>query len=515
MLNIKSLLKSFFKIFLRRRVILPLLILIQLILFILILRFFIFHAVWIFTVFQLLSIFSVLWIVSKDNNPSYKLAWVIAILSAPLMGGFFYLLYGNYHQTKVLQAVKNSQNTFLENTIDKNTQLISSLDLENPNLAMCAKYIAHTSQFSIYQNTTAEYLNMGEVKFAKMLEELEKAEKFIFLEYFIVEAGVMWDSILEILARKVHAGVEVRVMYDDAGCLMTLPYNYHKHLESIGIQVSVFNPLRPHLNMSMNYRDHRKICVIDGNVGICSGINLADEYINKRNRFGHWKDTGVVLYGDGVWNLTAMFLVVWETSTGNATENIDSYRPSKTYETDGYVQPFSDSPLDDHNVAEFSYMQMINRATKYLYIVTPYLILDNEMITALTIAAQSGVDVKILTPHIPDKWYVHMLSRSYYTPLLKAGVQIFEYTPGFVHAKMCVTDDNMAIVGTANMDYRSFYLHYECGVTFYNSSVCTKVRDDILTTLEISQPVTIDQLENIPLYKKLFTSFVRIFAPMM
>ena len=472
-------------------------------------------AISVFIGLQLLSVIAVIWIVSKNDNPSYKLAWVIAILGVPIFGGLFYILWGNIHQTKEVHAVSS----FCENYIKTNTHqdplVMESLKKENPQLAVRAEYINHTAGFSLYQNTSAEYLSLGEIKFEKLKEELSCAKHFIFMEYFIIQQGKMWDPILEILIAKVTEGVEVRVMYDDMGCIQTLPPHYNKKLESYGIKVTTFNPFRPRLNMVMNYRDHRKICVIDGNVGFCSGINLADEYINAYPKHGHWKDTGVVLYGEAVWDLTVMFLTLWNVTNNEVTLDSSPYRPTKTYPSDGYVQPFSDSPLDEFNIAEYNYMQIINRACDYVYITTPYLILDNEMITSLTIAAQSGIDVRILTPHIADKWYVHILTQAYYIPLIKAGVKIYEYTPGFVHAKMFVSDDNTAVVGTANMDYRSFYLHYECGVSFYNSSVCYKVRDDILATLDISQQITMDDLNKISVWKRCLRSVIRIFAPLM
>ena len=266
--------------------------------------------------------------------------------------------------------------------------------------------------------------------------------------------------------------------------------------------------------MQMNYRDHRKICVIDGNVGFTGGINLADEYINAYPKHGHWKDTAVMLTGDAVWSLTQMFLQLWEFNCGEEKDQ-SLFRPTLCPPSDGYVQPFGDSPLDYDNVAENAYLQIINTASRYVYITTPYLILDNEMITALTVAAKSGIDVRIITPHIADKWFVHIVTQSYYRQLLEEGVKIYEYTPGFIHAKMFVSDDDVAIVGTTNMDFRSFYLHFECGVAFYNSSVIPKVKEDIDKTLAISQEITLDTIKSYPLYRRIAAAFLKMFAPLM
>ena len=324
----------------------------------------------------------------------------------------------------------------------------------------------------------------------------------------------MWDPIFDILRKKAAEGVEVRFLYDDVGTLQTLPNNYRTVLEKAGIKTAIFNPFRPHLNIAMNYRDHRKITVIDGNVGFCGGINLADEYINAYEKHGHWKDTAVLLRGSGVWNLTLMFLMMWQFTTTVETD-FDRYRPTQAVPNEGYVQPFGDSPLDNLNVSENAYMQIINRATRYVYITTPYLILDNEMITALSTAAQSGIDVRIITPHIADKWYVHIVTRSYYSQLIRAGVKIYEYTPGFIHAKMFTSDDKVAIVGTTNMDYRSFYLHFECGVSFYNSPVAKDVRDDFLNTLQVCQPISLEEMEQLPLSRRILAKLLRLMAPLM
>lgn len=462
---------------------------------------------------ELFGVITVIWLVSKQENPSYKLAWVIVILALPIVGIVFYLTFGNKkmpkrHSSHILEYYEK-----IAPHLAAEQDARELLRRRDPMLGRQADYIAGTSASAAYQNTACTYCPLGEDFFALLTEELEKASSFIFLEYFILEPGKMWDTVFEILQRKAREGVDVRVMYDDLGSIQTLPTGYDRTIAATGIQVSVFNPFRPHVNSMLNYRDHRKICVIDGNTGFTGGINLADEYINTYPKHGHWKDTAVMLKGEAVWNLTLMFLQLWGFSANEVPE-FERYRPTERYPGDGFVQPFGDSPLDDQNVAEDAYMQIINGATDYVYITTPYLILDNEMVNALSMAARSGVDVRIMTPHVPDKWFVHPVTRSFYLPLIRAGVKIYEYTPGFVHAKMFVADDKVAIVGTTNMDYRSFYLHFECGAAFYFSSIVGKVKRDILSTLRHCQLVS-EKEAAASFLVRIGRALLRVFAPLM
>ena len=303
-------------------------------------------------------------------------------------------------------------------------------------------------------------------------------------------------------------------MYDDVGSIFTTPSHYDRTLRGLGLEVVAFNPLRTHLNSRLNSRDHRKVIVIDGNIGYTGGMNIADEYINRTIKYGHWKDTAVKITGDAVWSLTQMFLQLWSFSTG-VTEQFALYQPTITAKTDGFVQPFGDNPLDSHNVAENAYIQVINMAKRYVYITTPYLVLDNEMLTALKIAAQSGVDVRIVTPYIPDKKGVFLVTRANYYKLLEAGVKIYEYTPGFIHAKMFVSDDHVAIIGTINMDYRSFYLHFENAIVLYGSSAIKHVYEDIERTIMLGKPITTKLLKARPWHQRLGGMILKIAAPML
>jgi cardiolipin synthase len=319
---------------------------------------------------------------------------------------------------------------------------------------------------------------------------------------------------LHVLRRKIDQGVVVRIMYDDLGSIQTLPSRYEQTLKDMGFLVGVFNRIKPHLNAKLNYRDHRKLLVIDGNVGFTGGINFADEYINRKIRYGHWKDTTVMLRGDAVWNLTLMFFQQWMFTT---EEDIDltDFVPTIRGVSDGFVQPFGDSPLDGENISENAYIQIINHAQRYVWITTPYLIIDTQMSAALSIAAQSGVDVRIITPRFPDKWYVHPVTRSHYRSLLEVGVKIYEYTPGFMHAKMFVSDDDVSIVGTTNMDYRSFYMHFECGVIFFGSSVAHDVRNDIVKTLDLCTEITLTEEERKPYPVRFVRDVLKLFSPLM
>ena len=466
-----------------------------------------------------LSIIIVIVIINNNMHPAYKLAWIIPILLFPFFGGLFYLLFGG---KKLGKKSKEKMQPITEQTrelLAPQNKIIEEMKTKSKTAANQARYIQNYATYPPYHNSTAKYFESGEEKFAKLKEELKKAEKYIFLEYFIIANGEMWDEILNILADKVFAGVEVRVIYDDFGCLHTLPYKYNKQLEELGIKTAVFNPLLPILSSKYNNRDHRKIVVIDGHTAFTGGINLADEYINRIEIYGHWKDSGIMIKGEAVWNMTVMFLSMWQYLNGSTSDltdfELDAVTTTEPDQKDGYIQPFSDSPLDSEAVGEVVYFNLINKAQDYVYITTPYLILDNEMVTALTSAAKAGVDVRIITPHIPDKWYVHLVTRSYYKILIESGVRIYEYTPGFIHSKLYISDDNYGVVGTINMDYRSLFLHFECGVWLYNSSTVQEMKKDFFNTLEVSQEITTEDLAAEKWYKSLAGAVLRVFAPLM
>ena len=464
----------------------------------------------------LLSLLITLGIINSKSNPAYKISWLIPILLFPVFGGLVYLLFGSDRTGRYLRKKLQGIGTEMDNVIGEAYRRSGAEQLP-PDAANQSRYISHCAYCPPYQNTTTEYLPLGEVKFERMVEELKKAKHYIFLEYFIIQEGKMWNTILDILRQKAAEGVDVRVIYDDMGCIMILPTGYDKTLEQMGIKCRIFNPFVPILSSRFNTRDHRKICVIDGNVGFTGGINLADEYINAYEKHGHWKDTSILLKGEAVFNLTVMFLSMWDYLDGTTGKtDYSRYYPTVWDENaKGYVQPFADNPLDDEAVGETVYLNLINKAKRYVYITTPYLILSSEMFTALTSAAKCGVDVRIITPHVPDKWYVHAVSRSHYQTLIEAGVKIYEYTPGFIHAKTFVVDDDYAVVGTINLDYRSLYLHFECAVWMYQTPSVAQVRDDFFKTQQISQEITLEECRSLSFPRRLGRSVLRVFAPLM
>lgn len=472
----------------------------------------------IMTVINVLSVIMVLWIVNKKINPSYKLAWTILILAVPVFGVTIYLIFGESRVAKKMMRESEALLKEISNYFKEDRKTRKELEKIDTGASIQSAYIRDCAGFPVHNQTTSEYYPVGDEMFADMLEALKKAEHFIFLEYFIIHEGRMWDEILNVLEEKAREGVDIRLIYDDMGCVTTLPSRYYKRLQVKGIKCAAFNPVRPILNIVLNNRDHRKILVVDGYIGFTGGINLADEYINEKERFGHWKDTGVRLEGEGVWNLTVMFLQMWSVITRTKT-HFPAYGPyvyhPEEFESDGFVQPYGDSPLDDEVVGENVYLNMINQAKRYIYITTPYLIIDNEMMTALCLASKKGVDVRIVTPGIPDKKLVFLLTQSYYEQLLNAGVKIYEYTPGFIHAKNFVCDDELAVVGTINMDYRSLYLHFECAAWMYRCRAVRQVKEDMLKTFKISREVTLAMCRNRNVFQRALQSVLRLFAPML
>lgn len=505
--------KRLFKLLLNRIVVAAVFILIQLAFLIALIIGLSDHFVYVYGALLLLSIAMIVWIVNKNDNPSVKLPWVIMILILPLFGGLLYIFFGSIRLPKQMRLQLQRLWKVCVACHDPCT-LLPELTEKDPHAASNSAYLYQATGMPPHKNTETMYLSPGEVKWQHLLTELKKAEHFIFMEYFIIEEGKMWSEILDILALKAKEGLDVRVMYDDIGCCMTLPSGYHKKLEAMGIQCVVFNRLQPTLSILFNNRDHRKITVIDGNIGFTGGINLADEYINAFEKYGYWKDCAVMLKGDAVWNLTLMFLQHWNFSK-EESEDFNQFRPTKSCSSDGYVQPYMDSPLDHERVGETVYLNIIYNATKYLYINTPYLIVDNELVTALTTAAKRGVDVRLVAPGVADKWYVHLITQAYYPHLIEAGVKIYEFTPGFLHSKTFLADDTVGTIGTINMDYRSLYHHFECGVLFYESSALSALKEDYLNTLEKCRLITIEDCENVPLPKRFLRGAIRLFSPLL
>ncbi len=454
-------------------------------------------------------------IVGNRSNPAYKITWIIPVMIFPIFGWLLYLLFGGNRLSKRTRRKMESIGQVMKEELQDACGAEQLAKMTDENAGNLARYLENTTYCPVYGNTETEYFASGEAQFASMLRELRKAEKYIFLEFFIIEPGKMWDELLEILVEKAASGVDVRVLYDDIGSMFTVSRNYDHVLKKKGIQCCVFNRFAPILSVRMNNRDHRKILVIDGKVAFTGGTNLADEYINVKPRFGHWKDTGILLRGEAAWSMTVMFLNMWDFTTGKR-EDYAKYRPAfNQVDAKGFVQPYADTPLDDEPVGETVYWDLIHKAKRYVYITTPYLIVDHVMSMALCTAAKSGVDVRIITPHIPDKKVVFQLTRAHYLQLVQSGVKIYEYTPGFIHAKMFAVDDHAATVGSVNLDYRSMFLHFENGVVLYDTPSVMDIRDDFLATQAVSQQITLKECSDIPFRLRILRAVLRIFAPLL
>lgn len=463
----------------------------------------------------ILDIILAVYITNKNEPISYRVAWIVIISVFPIMGGISYLFLKLSQQFPKSLDMRNQKQT--------RELLVQDKDVMNELSAMCpdalnlARYVADYGMYPVYRNLHAEYFPFGEIQFEKLVEEIKSAKHFIFLEFFIITEGYMFDTISELLIRKAAEGVDVRLMYDGIGTGMLNSVKPFRRLADNGIKCKVFNPFRPMISSVQNNRDHRKIVIIDGITAFNGGTNIGDEYINRKERFGHWKDTAVMIRGQAVWNYTVMFLQLWEKAESSEMLKFKPGMPQYLSMPvgDGFVQPFSDSPLDEEPVGKRVYLELINNAREYVCITTPYLILDEEMTNALGFAAKKGVDVRIITPHIPDKWYVHMIAWNNYTQLTAMGVRIYEYTPGFIHAKTCVADGKTALVGTINFDYRSFYLHFECGSVLYECSVIRKMVQDFNKTAEISQLITMEDCNSRSVFKKIAGAFLNMFAPLL
>ena len=508
--------QKWFRELLRRRLFFCLLILAQ----ILILVYFIFSRSVASSVLnfilRLTSVIVALHIISRRDKEAYKLTWVFFILIFPVFGGLAYLFFRCQTRSKKLRrriaAIRSAV---------KAAQLPSAYAQASecfPDHARQIEYLEKYADFPIYENGTSEYLSPGERFLERLLADVETARKYIFVESFIIEDGEMWGSIFSVLKKKAAEGVDVRIIYDDMGCFLRLPRRFVADMQACGIQCDIFNRFIPILTAVQNFRDHRKIIVIDGEIAYTGGLNIADEYINKISPFGHWKDSGVRISGEGAFSLALVFLEMWMLM-GHEERDLSLYRPefsegNAAESESGYIQPYASTPLQRDSVSEDVYMHIIGKARKYVYIMTPYLIVDNNMISALSIAAKSGVDVRIMTPYRWDKRVVHFMTRSYYRELIRAGVKIYEYMPGFLHAKTFVCDDEIATVGSANMDFRSLYLQFECGAFFCGTNVVDEVRDDFLETISVCKTITeADCRSNA--FVRFIQDVFRLLAPLM
>lgn len=470
---------------------------------------------WVQVLLTALSVITALHLMMRPDKSAFKLSLVFLILLFPLFGGAFYWIF--HFQTasvgfrKRLDRLHQRQ----KENFHPSTDALERAALAFPRDRWLLQYLQNVPAFPVYQNTQTKYFPSGREMLTDLLADLQRAERYIWMEYFIVEEGILWNSVLEILKEKAAAGVDVRIIYDDFGCLLTLPADYDKQMRAEGIRCLKFNPFHPFLTGLQNNRDHRKITVVDGKIAYTGGINLADEYIDEKIRFGRWKDSAVRLCGEGASGFTVMFLQMWSMLTGSE-EPPERYLPSVRFSavSDGWVQPYTDSPMDKEDVGEHVYMHAINRTSKYLYLTTPYLMLGDELMSALKFCAKSGVDVRIITPAKPDKPLVHFTTRSYYRELIEAGVKIYEFCDGFIHAKTVISDGDFAVIGTVNWDFRSLYLHYECGTCLYGTETVAAMEADVRETLLHSRQVTATDCKTNALVR-LLQEICRLFAPLM
>ncbi len=473
---------------------------------------------------NLLSLAAVIFIINRPGNPQIKMAWIVPILVFPLFGGIIFLISGGKGPKHKLRRAMDRSGEMLESYRQGNM----SLDLSNPAsvpvrredkylLGQCHYLDKHG--FPAYRDTQAQYYSDCKEGWQDILRDLEAAEHFIFLEYFIIRPGKMWDPVLEILKRKAAEGVEVRLMYDDVGSISYVPRDYYKKLESYGIRCVAFNRYRPIYAVIMNHRDHRKILIVDGHIGYTGGANFADEYIGEDLRFGEWKDNFLRLEGEGVRSMTLLFLEMWNANrpTDNK-ESMAAYMPdearTKSIRCDGLIQPYGDSPVDSEILAQNVYLNIINQATDYIYIYSPYVVIDYEMTRALSLAARRGVDVRLVVPAVPDKKIVYALTKSYFPELMENGVKVYRFTPGFVHSKVFVSDDRQAVVGSINLDYRSLVLHFENACMFVDHPVIPSVKADFEETFPRCELVSVKKRRFDMLYD-LYLGLLRLFAPLL
>lgn len=471
-----------------------------------------------FGVSTAISAIFLLVLLNRPINPMFQLSWAILILISPVVGGMAYLIFELNAGSRAINHRLNQITKETRGYTRQDAVTAYAIKTKSQCTARLCDYVRSTGAFPVYKNQGVKYFSIGEEFFEELIPRLQNAKKFIFLEYFIIDEGYMWGRILKILEEKVKEGVEVRVIYDGLCSILLLPVNYPKKLAKLGIKCKVYSQLKPMFSTSYNNRDHRKIAVIDGEYGFTGGINLADEYINRKRRFGHWKDTGVMIQGEAVKNMTLMFLQMWNVSKRGSDDNYRMYLEASDKcgfpDEKGFVLPFGDNPFDSEQVGKRAYLDIINRAEQRIDIMTPYLVPDYEMLQSLKYAAKRGVKVNILMPHIPDKKYVFAVSKTFYPELLAAGVHIYEYTPGFIHAKSVMADDNTAVVGSINFDYRSLYLHFECGVYMYDVPEIERIRTDADETIRMSEEIRYKKFGFKDFWLRIAGAFLKIFSPL-
>lgn len=456
-----------------------------------------------------------LYITSRDMNPAYKLSWCILILMLPAFGGLIYIFIGRQHTPRrVRKRLKRASDASQVLLNLANAEIYKKRRTLNPTDSTCAELVLNSASYPVYDNTQTKYYSLGDEFFPEMIADIKSAQKFILMEYFIIERGEVWNEIEAALIERAKHGVKIKIIYDDVGSMFTLRKKTIKRLRANNIEIYPFNKITLSFDMRLNNRSHRKITVIDGTVAYTGGNNIADEYANKKIRFGHWKDTHMRFTGNAVWSFTVMFMSFWFILTHETLDSEQYFdvidKPSR-----GYVQPLSSGPGRNDHLIESAFINLISTAKRYVYITTPYLILDNEIQTALVNAAKAGVDVRIIIPSIPDKRTIYLMTKSFIPVLMQAGVNFYTYSPGFIHAKMMIVDDERAFIGTCNMDYRSFYLHYEDGALLYNTDSIVDMKNDFVSTLNVCHTVTHEEIDDVTALTRLARSILRLMAPLM
>ena len=474
------------------------------------------NAAPLYVALDILAMVTVFSLINRHDSSAYRLAWIVVVLMTPIVGMALYWLWGRVDFNK---KEKGALNTAFENGFMKlpaNKPQLNQFTARYPNDAPYVHSLAK-AQYPLYTDTAAQYFPIGEEYFERLIGDMERAERFIFIEYFIVATGQLWNRVHELLLRKIRQGVEVRLLYDDVGCFFKIPDKFDKKLEAEGFKVAVFSPAHRFVSsFYLNYRNHEKIVVIDGQVGYAGGVNLADEYVNIDSKLGHWKDVGIRLEGSAVRSLSVIFFQMWNIATRNQEVDYSDYLIEKPVEAKGYFQPYADGPYNNpKNPALDLIRQAAGGARQYLWLTTPYLVIDQELSSTLCLAARGGVDVRICTPAICDHWYVGLVNRHNYRHLVKNGVQIYEYTPGFIHGKLMLWDDRCATVGSVNLDFRSLFLHYENGVLICDAPVVADIRRDIEKTMEVSHRITMDDIQSRPWWQKVLAPVFNLFSPLM
>ena len=471
------------------------------------------YASIVYGILELVGAIMAVWIYTRSESPSYKLVWMCLLLALPVAGMLLFILWGGTHQAKTLSMRKVPPPAIKESARRQSESGIAQLRRLDPAWSRLATYLQKRG-FLLYPNTSAKYFGDGTGYFDDMVAHMKKAETYIFLEYYILAEGEVWNRIFSVLKERAAQGVEVRIIFDDFGNITRLSDQMLQEIQEAGIEVGVFNPVHRYVNrIYFNYRDHRKIAVIDGYYAYTGGINIADEYANLINRFGHWKDSGVRIEGDGAWGFAAQFIQMWKMMGKTMPNEDDYYRPRQEGQGVGWCQPFTDGPLNNpDNPIEETYLQLIGSAKRFLYITTPYYAVEESMQKALCIAADSGVDVRLMIPAVPDHKFTYMVAETYWGQLLEHGVKIYKYAPGFLHAKSVMVDREVALVGSTNMDYRTFQLHYECGVLLYRMPAVEELLEDLDGIMDQSRLYTLEEWNRRPWYRRAFATVLRLGA---